>query len=114
MNESFRPDPDREIGAALATHFKGPDPDGFTSRLGAALGRLPKRDSQWDILAEWARPRVMAAALAAGFLLGMAMWQRWQRRAVEVPSGSPVSMAMLENARPGAVLPIINVVLEDR
>lgn len=114
MSEAFRSDSDRRIGTALESHFQGPDPEGFVARLEQTLGRLPARDSQWDILAAWARPRVMAAGLAAAFLLGMTAWQRWQGRSVEMAQSSPVSVAILESARPGAVLPVISVVLEDR
>lgn len=112
-NESpFGSDADPRIGQALKVHFEGPDPGAFRARLRAGLGRLPERDSEWDVLATWARPRVMAAAMAAGFLLGMAMWRTWRGR-VEEPV-SPVSVAMFETPLPPEFNPVINAVLEDR
>ncbi len=114
MNDPIRlpGQPDRRTAEALGVHFEGPDPKGFLVRLGEVLRGLPERDTEWDVLATWARPRVMAAAMAAGFLLGMAMWQTWRNRG-STPE-SPLSVAILETARPPALNPVINVVLEDR
>jgi hypothetical protein len=109
---SFRSTPERRIAEALGAHFAGPDPSGFLARLGRTLRGLPERDSEWDVLATWARPRVMAAAMAAGFLLGMAMWQSLRNRGA-IPE-SPISVAILETARPLEMNPVINVVLEER
>lgn len=108
----FQSDPDRRIAEALQARFAGPDPSGFLARLGSALRGLPDRDSEWDILATWARPRVMAAAMAAGFFLGMVMWQRWWQQSDEPVS--PVSVAMFETPQPPEFNPVVNVVLEDR
>jgi hypothetical protein len=33
-----------------------------------------ERADQWDVLAGWARPRVLAAAIAAGFFLWLGAW----------------------------------------
>ncbi len=109
---SFHGDPDPRVAEALAAHFGGPDSGGFVARLGTTLRGLPARDSEWDVLATWARPRVVAAAMAAGFLLGMMMWQRWQRPVED--SVSPVSVAVFDTPQPPELNPVINVVLEDR
>ena len=115
MTDLFQPDPDRRIRQALRSYFSGPDPDGYGDRLASIMGRLPGRDTGWEILAGWARPRVLAAAMAAGFLLGMTMWQQWQGRLSRVAGPqSPVSVALLENPGPGAAIPAINAALEDR
>lgn len=114
MNDRIRlpGQPDRRTAEALGVHFEGPDPKGFLARLGGVLRGLPQCDSEWDVLATWARPRVLAAAMVAGFLLGMAMWQTWRTRGVA--PASPVSVAMLEAIRPPEVNPVVNVVLEER
>jgi hypothetical protein len=100
------------VGEALGAHFSGPEPGRFLARLEEALHQLPARDSQWDVLAAWARPPVVAAAMAAAFLLGVAIWQSGRERS-PVPD-SPVSMAILETVRPLELNPVINAVLEDR
>jgi hypothetical protein len=114
MNDQTRfPDrPERRYAEALGAHFEGPDAKGFLARLGGVLRGLPERDSEWDVLAAWARPRVLAAAMVAGFLLGMAMWRTWRSRGLAPTSA--VSVAMLEAIRPPEVNPVVNVVLEER
>jgi hypothetical protein len=58
------------------------------------LARLPERDTGWDVLAGWARPGVMAAAMAAAFLLGVALYAGWPAR-LERPGPAPVPAAAL-------------------
>lgn len=102
---------DPQMGELMAEVLDGPDPTGYLGRLGAVLAGLPSRRSPWDVLAEWARPSVLVAAMAAGFVLGMALWQHW-REQVE-PGTTPVSVAMLDASRLGETQ-VIYTVLEER
>ncbi len=64
---------DEMLGQALRAELTGPEPEAFLRRLRHALaGAGP--GTQWDILAGWARPRVMAAAIAAALLLWFGGW----------------------------------------
>ncbi len=74
MNQSpFDNRPDEELGRILRTELTGPRPEAFLRRLvDAVAGAGP--GSQWDVLAGWARPRVMAAAIAAALLLWFGSW----------------------------------------
>jgi hypothetical protein len=77
---------------------------------------LPARASQWDVLATWARPGVVAVAAAAAFLLGVALWQTWQRQIREPAVAAPsVSVAILDAATsPPGETQILYAVLEGR
>ncbi|MGE0552021.1 MAG: hypothetical protein AB7R55_01200 [Gemmatimonadales bacterium] len=102
--------PDEELGALLRERLAGPDDDGFLDRMGRLLRELPESASQWDVLATWARPSVLAAAMAAAFLLGAALYVNWGRRpavsaatvpaaALMAPTGSdigPITFAVME------------------
>ena len=90
--------PSPEVGELLRRDFEGPDGPSFVNRLAVRLRALPARDTEWDVLAAWARPRVLAAALAAGLLLGIAVWQNWREKSS--PVAPAVSVAMLEEPRP--------------
>jgi hypothetical protein len=68
----FDNQPDPELGRLLREHLSGPAPEAFLRRLKGAV--LAERGDQWDVLAGWARPRVLAAAIAAGFLLWLGAW----------------------------------------
>jgi hypothetical protein len=68
----FDNQPDPELGRLLREQLTGPDPDEFLLRLKGAV--LAERGDQWDVLAGWARPRVLAGAIAAGFLLWLGAW----------------------------------------
>lgn len=103
-----RPDP--RLVDGLRAHFHGPDSAGMIARLEGALARLPERDTEWDVLAGWARPRVLAAAMAAGFLLGLTLWRQWWR--TDVPP-TPISVAILEAPRPVEVNPVMHAILEE-
>lgn len=103
---------DAELGELMAEVLDGPDPTGYLARLGSTLAGLPSRRSSWDVLAEWARPSVLVAALVAGFILGLALWQNWRERFA--PSAvTPVSVAMLDASRLGEKQ-VIYTVLEER
>lgn len=108
----FGSEPDRELGDLIGGAWDGPDAPGYLARLGSFLGDLPGRRSPWDVLAEWAQPSVVMAAVAAGFLLGLALWQGWRDR-VASPGGSAASVAMMDTIKPGQAQ-MLYTVLEER
>jgi hypothetical protein len=65
--------PDEEMGRMLREHLTGPAPEAFLRRMRGAVSGAERGD-QWDVLSGWARPRVMAMAIAAGFLLWLGTW----------------------------------------
>lgn len=108
--------PDHELGSLIRDAYQGPDPEPFLVRLKGSLDGLPARASQWDVLATWARPGVVAAAAAAAFFLGVALWQSWRQQTANPAAVPPsVSVAMLDAtpARPGESQ-ILYAVLEGR
>ncbi len=110
MNRSpFDAERDEELGGWLREAFSGPDQDRFFRRLGVALDGLPLRRSAWDELAGWGRPRVLAAAVAAGFVLGTALFQGWRDRSPAEPAPS-VAAALFEQP---IDTPILYAVLGD-
>lgn len=112
----FGNEPDRDLGSLIQDTYQGPDSALFLARLQGTLGTLPARASQWDVLATWARPSVVAVVAAAAFLLGVALWQNWQRQAGEPAVATPsVSVAILDAATssPGETQ-ILYAVLEGR
>ena len=112
----FGNEPDEELGSLIRDALRGPNPEQFLARLNGALEGLPARASQWDVLATWARPGVVAVAAAAAFFLSVALWQNWRRQTADPVAVPPsVSVAMLEAApaRPGEDQ-ILYAVLEGR
>src|SRR5689334_23096866 len=89
--------PAPEVSELLRRDFEGPDGPSFIDRLTGVLRALPARDTEWDVLAGWARPGVLVAAVAAGLLLGVTLWQNWYVKAGAVAPA--VSVAMLEEPR---------------
>jgi hypothetical protein len=74
MTESpFDAEPDAELGRLLRERLTGAEPEAFLRRLRLVVAATPAGD-EWDVLAAWARPRVMAMAVAAGFLLWLGVW----------------------------------------
>lgn len=71
----FDTGPDPDLGRLLREQLTGPSPEAFLGRLQAALAGAGTRDSQWEVLDRWARPRVLAAAIAATLLLALGTWQ---------------------------------------
>lgn len=69
----FDNESDPELGRMLREALTGPEPDAFLRRLRAAAAAA-ERGNQWDVLAGWARPRAMAMAVAAAFLLWLGTW----------------------------------------
>ncbi len=109
--ESPFTEPGPEVRDLLVREFEGPDGQSFMNRLTDRLRAFPRRDTEWDVLAAWARPSVLIAAMAAGLLLGLTLWRNWRERAV---AGAPaVSVAMLEEPR-SMTGPIVYTVMEER
>ena len=69
----FDNEPDPGLGRMLREALTGPEPEAFLRRLRAAAAGAERGD-QWDVLAGWARPRAMAMAVAAAFLLWLGTW----------------------------------------
>ena len=69
----FDHQPDQELGRMLREQLTGPAPEAFLRRLRIAAAGAERGD-QWDVLSEWARPRFMAMAVAAGILLWLGAW----------------------------------------
>lgn len=111
--DPFRPSPDEALGRLLSEELAGPDPDGFLARLRLHLAALPSQPSEWDILARWAHPRVVVAAMAAAFLLGVALYTNWRSHGSEpsTMAGIPAAAIMAPTADPG---PITFAILEGR
>jgi hypothetical protein len=71
----FDHQPDPELGRLLREQLTGPAPEAFLGRLRVALAGAGARESEWEVLDRWARPRVLAAAIAAALLLALGTWQ---------------------------------------
>ena len=114
IHSPFDGSPDEELGRLLREELEGPDPRGFLGRLGTRLAGLPARDSEWDVLAHWARPPVLAAAAIAGFLLGATLLVSWRAHERPAPSIATVPATMF--VPPTAVdrNPVMYAVLEER
>jgi hypothetical protein len=69
----FDQQPDHELGRMLREQLTGPAPEAFLRRIRLAVAGAERGD-QWDVLSDWAKPRVMAMAIAAGFLLWFGAW----------------------------------------
>ena len=78
----FNPEPNEELGRILREQLTGPAPEALLRRLRSAVAGAP-RVNQWDVLADWARPRVMALAIAAGLLLWLGAWFEGSQAAVD-------------------------------
>jgi len=91
MNDSpFDAESDPELGRLLRERLTGPEPEAFLRRLRLAAAGASAGD-QWDVLAGWARPRVMALAVAAGFLLWLGVWLGSVERPAEQEPGVQVA-----------------------
>ena len=116
FDSPFRASPDQDLGRRLRARLEGPDPEGFRRRLAVYVGALPELDSQWDVLARWARPRVFAAAMVAAFLLGFALVSDWRSRrttATQMVAALPATM-LLGSDGTGPNPLIFSVLLEER
>ena len=104
----FDGEPDPELGRMLREALTGPEPEAFLRRIRLAVAGTERGD-QWDVLAGWARPRVMAIAVAAGFLLWLGTW--FSRP--PAPADAGVTMASLPahtvvSSQPPAVAEIMS------
>jgi hypothetical protein len=115
MTSPWQTGPDGELGRRLRDELDGPDPSAYLGRLREFLLALPERDTEWDVLAHWARPGVVVAAMAASFLLGFALLTGWRDHAGPAPetaAGMPAAALIAPTAaEPG---PITFAVLEGR
>lgn len=106
-NSPFSRGPDDELGRLLGAELAGPDAEAYLGRLRQYLAGLPERDSQWEVLARWARPGVLVAAMAAGFLLGVALLNSWhahRKSGTLAASGMPAAALMAPTAtEPGTI-----------
>jgi len=73
---------DEELGRLLREQLTGPRPEAFLERIRLAVARSEPR-GEWDVLADWARPRRIALAVAAGLLLWLSAWFSANRTSVE-------------------------------
>jgi hypothetical protein len=64
---------DEELGRLLREQLSGSRPEAFLERMRLAVAGSAVPDGM-DVLAGWARPRVMALAVAAGLLLWLGAW----------------------------------------
>ena len=85
----FDSEQDVNLGRMLREQLTGPEPEAFLLRLRRSVEDAV-RDDEWDILERWARPRVLAAAIAAGFLLWFGAW-RLATRAPAEDAGSLIA-----------------------
>ena len=72
MSTPFESRQDEELGGLLRDALTGPEPEAFLARVKEAVS---ERDNQWDVLDRWARPRLVAAAMAAGLLVWLGVQQ---------------------------------------
>lgn len=82
MQSPFDHQRDEALGRLLREQLTGPAPEALLQRLRLAVAGAP-RLSEWDVLAAWARPRVMALAIAAGLLLWLGAWFEGNQPAVD-------------------------------
>jgi hypothetical protein len=73
MQSPFDQERDVELGRLLRERLTGAEPEAFLVRMQLAVAGA-ERPGQWDILADWARPRRIALAIAAGLLLWLGAW----------------------------------------
>ncbi len=82
MQSPFNQERDEALGRLLREQLTGPAPEAFLHRMRGAVAGAP-RANEWDVLADWARPRVMALAIAAGLLLWLGAWFEGSQPAVD-------------------------------
>ena len=67
----FSAERDEALGAILRDHLTGPNPEHFLARLKTEIrsGILSRPDDSLMVLDRWAKPGILAAGIAAAFLL---------------------------------------------
>jgi hypothetical protein len=105
---------DEELGRLLREQLSGPRPEAFLQRLRLAVAGA-EQPGEWDVLADWARPRRIALAIAAGLLLWLGAWFTEHRSVVE-PGVMVASLPShkLVNPQPPAVDEIMDALLGGR
>lgn len=96
-NMAFQSSPDDALGRRLREDFAGPDQTAYLGRLRRYLLALPERDTEWEVLATWARPGVIAVAVAATILLAVALLGTWRQHRSPLPeqvAAMPVAALM--------------------
>ena len=105
---------DEVLGRLLREQLTGARPEAYLRRLRQAVAEAGP-GTQWDILAGWVRPRVMAAAIAAALLLWFGSWVA----AGSAPSDTGVMVASLPahtvlSAQPPPVDELMSAMMERR
>jgi hypothetical protein len=116
MVSPFDSGPDPELGRMLRERLTGPEPEAFLQRLRRAVAGTPAAN-QWDVLAGWAHPRVIAVAVAAGFLLWLGAWFTGAERSFEAePSVQVASLPVQAVVMPQVTQQdeFVTAVMEDR
>jgi len=108
----FNHERDDELGRMLREQLTGPAPEAFLHRMRSAVAGVP-RANEWDVLGDWARPRVMALAIAAGLLLWLGAWFEGSQPAVD-PGQMVASLPThaVVSAQPPAVDEIMSALRE--
>ncbi|NOT09286.1 MAG: hypothetical protein HOP28_13910 [Gemmatimonadales bacterium] len=113
----FEHQPDETLGRLLREHLTGPAPEAFLREVRVAVAGAPRAD-QWDVLSGWARPRTMALAVAAGFLLWLGAWFADSTSPIDVDAGVSVASSLpahtVMSAQPPAAAEIMAAMRGDR
>lgn len=70
MSSPFDAQPDRRLGDLLRTHLEARDHAAFVARVCGVVA-VAGAGSSWDVLADWVRPGLAAAA---GLILAIGLW----------------------------------------
>ena len=70
MTSPFDAQPDRRLGHLLRSHLEAPDHAAFVARVRGAVA-VSGVGTSWDVLADWVRPGLAAAA---GLILALGLW----------------------------------------
>ena len=105
---------DEALGRLLREQLTGPAPEAFLARLRDAVAGAG-RPGEWDVvLTRWARPRMIAVAMAAGLLLWLGAWFSDQSSANEgVMVASTLPAHTVINQDPPRADEIMGALLED-
>lgn len=106
-HDPFDATPDVALGRLLREHLDAGEDAPFLARLRSAVAA--ERATSWDVLAEWARPGLVAAAT---IVIGLSLWLSAQRNAdmptladAIQPSGAPTRiLAGAQETRSDVVL----------